>query len=315
METRGTAAGTGAGERGVGFAEVFRAALADRGLSLSALKRMLEDRGAPIALATLSYWRSASRQPDAEKQSHVLAEAEDLLRLEPGALSALAARPWSRRREQQHVGFSDMDDDGQGLFDEAMRVLDISPTEYLRELSQTMVTDVGIDGYPRRSTVRTLLQCVEGTVRRVMWGVPLAHGGADATDFTVLAGIERERWVDPTNRLHAVAIELDPPLDAGDTVMLEVRTDYLEGSQTERGVGIFENATAQKIVTWVRFHPDGLPDWFLETEITPEGETRRLRGLDAPTSIHQARWDFGPGSIRLDWGYGAAPDDLRPDAR
>ena len=296
------------------FAEVFRASLAERGLSLSGLKRMLEDRGAPIALATLSYWRSASRQPDAEKQQHTIAEAEAVLQLEPGTLSALAARPRKARiLADGYTGFNDLDDDLDAIFEEAMRVLDIDATSQLREVTQVLITDVGVDGYSSRNTVRTMLQCVSGTVHRVMWATPSPQGGADATVVTVIGGSDAGHWVDPSNRLHAVAVQLDPPLDTGDTVMLEVRTDYLEGLQTEMSAGIFEHSVAQKIVNWVRFHPDAVPDWFLEIENTPEGETRLLRGLDAPTSIHQARWDFGPGGLSLEWGYGAVPDPRQPD--
>lgn len=291
------------------FAEVFRASLAERGLSLSALKRQLDDRGAPIALTTLSYWRSASRQPDIRKQQHVIAEAEAVLMLEPGTLSSLAARPRKPRvLVDGYTGFSDLDDEGDALFEEAMRVLDVSDTSQLREITQSLVTDVGVDGYPVRNTVRAMLQCVSGTVRRVMWSAPMEHGGADAVVLTVIGGIDGGQWLDPTNRLRAVAVQLDPPLEVGDTVMLEVRTDYLEGSETDRSIGIFEQSVAQKIVNWVRFHPDAVPDWFLETEILPEGKTTRLRGLDTPTSIHQARWNFGPGSVVLEWGYGEAPD-------
>jgi len=298
--------------RAPAFADVFRAALAARGLSLSAMKRMLDDRGAPVALTTLSYWRSASRQPHAEKQRHLLAEAEAVLGLEPGVLSALAARPRVPRRVEPFSAFSDVGEEGEALFAEAMRVLDISPTERLRELSQSFVTDVGVDGYPRRSTVRALLECVEGTVSRVMWTAPMESGGADAAQLTVLAGEDGGQWLDPSNRLKAVAVQLDPQLEVGDTVMLEVRTDYLDGAETEMGMGVTVNRTAQKVINWVRFHPDAVPDWFLEIETTPMGENRRLRGLDAPTSIHQARWDFGPGGIGVEWGYGEAPDVRRP---
>lgn len=297
------------GRQDATFAEVFRAALAAQGLTLSGLKRILDERGAPVALATLSYWRSASRQPDAEKQQHTIAEVEVVLNLEKGALSCLAARPWAARTPVEPLSdFLDIDDDGAALIAEAMRVLDVSPTENLRELSQTMVTDVGLDGYPRRTTIRTMMQCVEGTARRLMWSVPMQTGGADAVVLTVINGIDGGHWLDPTHRLAAVAIELDPPLQAGDTTMLEVRADFLEGVETQMAVGLFENRRAQKLVNWVRFHPDGVPDWFFETEALPGAENRRLRGLDTPTSIHQARWDFGPGSINLSWGYGEAPD-------
>lgn len=299
------------------FAEVFRQALTDRGMPLSGLHRALNEHGVPVALSTLSYWRSAARQPDAAKQAHVIAAAEAVLGLDEGTLLSLAARPWTVRSPVDALSdFEDIDDEGAALVSEAMRALNIVPTKHLRELSQVMITDVGIDGYPRRSTVRTLMQCVEGTIDRIMWAVPMQGGGADAVRLTVVHGIDGGHWQDPGNRLTAVAVEFDPPLRAGETTMLEVRSDYFEGVETQMHIGIFENRRGQKTVNWVRFHPDAVPDWFLEVEATPEGETKRLRGLDTATSIHQARWDFGPGSINLYWGYGEPPDpwhsELRP---
>ncbi|MGB4135924.1 MAG: hypothetical protein WA971_05140 [Microbacterium sp.] len=278
-------------------------------MTITGLKNALDQRGAPIALATLSYWRSASRQPDAEKQRHIIAEAEEVLGLEPGRLASLAARPWVLRKPLEPLmEFLDLDEEGEALLTEAMRALEVTPTEHLRELSQLMTTDVGVDGFPRRSTIRTMMQCVEGVTRRVMWSVPMENGRADAVRFTVVHGRDGGRWLDPGHRLAAVAIDLDPPLHAGDTTMLEVQVDYLDGVETEMTTGIFENRVAQKLVNWVRFHPDGVPDWFVESEVRLEGERRRLRGLDTATSIHQVRWNFGPGSVNLAWGYGDPPD-------
>lgn len=291
------------------FAEVFRQALSARGLTLSGLQRELEERGTSVALSTLSYWRSASRQPDAEKQAHVIAETEMVLNLKEGALSERAARPWAVRAPVQVLpDFDGLDDGGAALLDEAMRVLDVTPTEHLRELSQVMITDVGVDGLPRSSTVRTLMQCVEGTIDRLMWSSPLYGAGPDAVRFTVVHGIDGGQWQDPEHRMAAVAVVLEPPLRAGETTMLEVRSDFTEGVPTQMHMGIFENRRAHKTVNWVRFHPDAVPEWFLETEVTPGGETKRFRGLDTATSIHQARWNFGPGSVNLYWGYGEPPD-------
>lgn len=291
------------------FAEVFRAALDMRGMTLTGLKKALDERGSPIALATLSYWRSGSRQPDGDKQQHLIAEAEELLELEPGRLASLAARPWVQRKPLEPLmEFLDLDEEEEALLVEAMRALAVTPTEHLRELSQLLTTDVGADGFPRRSTIRTMMQCVEGTVERVMWSVPEEKGRADAVKLTVINGRDGGHWLDPGHRLTAVAIDLQPPLHAGETTMLEVQVDYLDGVETEMTAGIFENRVAQKVVNWVRFHPAGIPDWFIETEVRPDGERRRLRGLDTTTSIHQVRWNYGPGSVNLTWGYGEPPN-------
>lgn len=291
------------------FAGVFRAALDARGITLTAVKKALDQRGSPVALATLSYWRSGSRQPDGDKQQHVIADVEELLGLEAGRLATLTPRRWVQRRPLEPlVDRLDLDEEGQALLTAAVSALGVTPTEHLRELSQLLTTDVGADGFPRSSTIRTMMQCVEGTVERVMWSVPEEKGRADAMKLTVINGHDGGHWLDPGHRLTAVAIDLQPPLRAGETTMLEVKVDYLDGVETEMTAGIFENRVAQKVVNWVRFHPDGIPDWFIETEVRPDGERRRLRGLDSPTTIHQVRWNYGPGSVNLSWGYGEPPN-------
>ncbi|MGF3056910.1 hypothetical protein [Microbacterium sp. YY-01] len=290
------------------FADMFRSALSARGLTLSGLKRILDERGMPVALSTLSYWRSASRQPDAEKQHLVIAEIEEILELDSGALDALALRPSSARPLiESYDGLPSGSEVIEALIKQAELDLKVTPTAKLQELSQTLTTDVGIDGFPVRHRIRTLMQCVEGSLSRVMWSVPMEFGGASSLVLTVMVGADAGHWIDPGDRLHAVAIDLDPPLRRGDTVMLEIRCDFLERARTQMSAGIFENHRAQKLVNWVRFHPDALPDWAIEVERAEGGEVRRWRSFDAPTSIHQARWDFGPGAIQLDWGYGEPP--------
>ena len=71
------------------FSFAFDRAHSDRAMSLSALHRVLSARGAGVSLATLSYWRSGQREPEQERSLRALAQVEEVLGLEPGALEAL----------------------------------------------------------------------------------------------------------------------------------------------------------------------------------------------------------------------------------
>lgn len=51
--------------RQAGFANALREATARSGLSLTQIHLRLRDRGNPVSIATLSYWRSGERHPEA----------------------------------------------------------------------------------------------------------------------------------------------------------------------------------------------------------------------------------------------------------
>ena len=61
-------------------------ALETRGLSLTALQRRLADRGHRVSAGTLSYWRSGQRLPEKPTSLDAVAEIEELLGLDAGAL-------------------------------------------------------------------------------------------------------------------------------------------------------------------------------------------------------------------------------------
>lgn len=291
------------------FAPVFREALEARGMTLSALRQRLADRGNSISLASLSYWRSASRTPDPDVQRETIADVEELLGLAPGRLARLAARPPRITRPEDpgatksHVGQEDFGPE----IDEAARLLRVAEDDQVRVVSLQQVTDVGSEGFPMATTMQAVLQCVRGTIERVMYSVTSPDGYGEYLGIDVLeGGSDGGRFVTP--RVSAVAVELDPPVEFGDTRLFTVRNIYPSGATSERQVGVGANQRTRKLVNWVRFHQDAIPDWLLETEAVEQGESRAYRRLDTPTTAHQVRWDFGPGNIQLDWGYGAPPE-------
>lgn len=115
------------------FADVFRAALAERGMTLSWLQHAIAERGNPGSLATLSYWRSSRRRPGAQQRETIL-DVEELLRIDDGALLRLAetrrpvkdtTEPQPRFVETEFIG--DLD----AQVAEMMQVLDAPPQERL----------------------------------------------------------------------------------------------------------------------------------------------------------------------------------------
>jgi len=68
------------------FADAFAAAVADRGLSLDRLHDRLVQAGAPVSVATLSYWRSGRSEPGRRASMRTLAVLEGVLGVAPGHL-------------------------------------------------------------------------------------------------------------------------------------------------------------------------------------------------------------------------------------
>ncbi|HWU31646.1 MAG TPA: hypothetical protein VN108_02165 [Marmoricola sp.] len=298
------------------FAETFRSALSDRGVTLSWLRARIQERGHEIALSTLSYWRSQGRTPDAEAQREVIAAVEQELRLDSGRLMALAA---SRSPVATTGRFTESlpstDPDIGLLFTEAQERLQSVSNDRFRVVSMQQTTTVGLDGCPQYGQLQTVMQCTGAPFSRIAYCSASPMGQASVLTHHVFGdGHIAEEWIDPTHRMKAVAVEFDRPLLTGDTAMFIVTHNYAPGTPSDQGMGVGVAQPSKKLVNWVRFHPDRIPDWLIEVEnsIDSEGvpapEARRFRALDTRTSVHQVRWSFGPGSIALQWGYGPALD-------
>lgn len=294
------------------FADVFRRALGRQGFTLSELRHRLGQRGSAVSLASLSYWRSGGRQPDLDKVGDLIADIEEILGLESGELAGRITRRRSGRtplRPAEPVLTIDQTEvDYVQLFEEARLSLECPPSDWFREISLQETYDVDAQGEVASATTSIALECVEGTISRVMYGCATSLPVEDPPRFGVLeGGRSAGEYIHADRILFAVAVELETPLKVGDTGLITVRIDYPPSFNESMEVGVATNRETKKLGQWVRFDPDGVPDWILAIEATPEGERKVYRGLDTPTSVHQVRWDFGPGSLAFRWGYGEPP--------
>lgn len=293
------------------FAGAFSDALFARSMSLSELKRSLERRGLSVAMGTLSYWRSGSRRPDPPRQRETIAEIEDILYLEPDDLYRLAVQETSASRTYD---ISAEVFNAEREADETATVVRL-PSEYIREVSKRRVTDVGRDGHPQRTTLQVWLQATEAPVRRIEWPGVYETKGRYSTGLTItrdghIADYDFDR---DTGML---SIELFPPLDPGVTAVIEMSVEFGEGSQPPMRCEIVELGRVRQVTNWVRFHPDAVPTSVVEVDEIDGEEKRVRRGLNGPDSAHQVKWDFGPGTSRLEWDYspGSVPQSSQPSS-
>lgn len=288
------------------FAELLSEAMERQQVSLSRLRQRLIDSGNPVALSTLSQWRSGRRRPEGPVSEAVVEEIEQLLDLPPGRLSYRLTS--SRRPGAGHHGAAHR---GAGRLDTAIRMLS-ADLGYVDEAAvEVFFSHVVIEVGPDR-------QIAQVTRRSVV------RARADATDrvlfifaFPELADLELDRLErfevtlggrlgpvgrDETGAVFGCAVLLDPHLERGETSVHEVRFAVAPGA----GNGYSErtlNETYRDQILWVRFSPEVLPR--VVTTFTDSADRHRSRTL-APSGTgcyHLAHRDFGPGVAGLQWEW------------
>ncbi|MGI5500238.1 XRE family transcriptional regulator [Lentzea sp. CA-135723] len=86
------------------FADVLRAAVVARGLSLERIRSHLARRGVSVSLATLSYWQTGRSRPERRASLTAVGHLEEVLELEAGALSSLLAPALRGSRRVARLG-------------------------------------------------------------------------------------------------------------------------------------------------------------------------------------------------------------------
>lgn len=286
------------------FAAALRDAVNARDVTLSWLQRQLKARGNRVSMATLSYWRSGARRPEGAQSMAALADIEELLELADGALTRLL-RSTNRTGPLGPNRFPLDEEELERAVIEAFRALGAPYPDTSRELTTHSVTDVGPDGNVAFTITRSIVQSTVGTITSIPFleinpGVPTPPPLLSA----VSGGRIAARYSHPDGEVHGALFELDRPLTAPDTAIVEWSVEYPPDYPATRDTG---HALAQKcreLLVWVRFHPDAVPDWCAEHVETPEGITITPIELTGGTSMHLVRRAFGPGALGLRWGYG-----------
>jgi hypothetical protein len=282
------------------FAEALRAAIARRGVSLIWLRDHLVDRGSPVSLTTLSYWRSGRRHPEGAGSHAAIQEIEDLLGLPEDALT-------SRLGPTRRVGplpapvppF-----EARSVNDAAEETTEAlgAPHGVFREISTQIVADVDERGVLVRRWIRMIIQVTTGTVEEYPW-VEVVEGNEGAPVFSEATGARLTRTYDhPSGTAYGVVLAFERPVTAPGTTMLEWVTDYPDDDEPTLECMHGRSRPGGELLLWVRFHPDRLPtSWH---EFTDDGDAPAAPQVfgDA-TTVHAVRRSFGPGVFGLRWDY------------
>ena len=285
------------------FAASFRDAINARGLTLARLHEQLRARGNSVSMATLSYWRSGARRPEGAQSMAALSDIEQLLHLEPGSLTALLGTT----NRTGPLGPNQFPLDEQELeqaVKDAFAALGAEYPDTSRELTTHSVTDVDADGNVSYSITRSIVQSTVGTITSIPFLEMTPGVSTPAPIISAVAGGRiAARYSHPNGEVHGVLFELDVPLTAPSTSMVEWSVEYPPGYPPQRETGHAVARQCRELLVWTRFHPDALPDRIEERAETPAGVKTTELSLEGRNSVHQVRRAFGPGLLGVSWSY------------
>lgn len=285
------------------FAASFRDAINARGLTLARLHEQLRSRGNSVSMATLSYWRSGARRPEGAQSMAALGDIEQLLNLEPGSLTALLGT--TNRTGPLGPNLFPLDEQElENAVKDAFAALGAEYPDTSRELTTHSVTDVDADGNVSYSITRSIVQSTIGTVASIPFLEMTPGVNTPAPIIEAVAGGRiAARYSHPNGEVHGVLFELEVPLTAPSTAMVEWSVSYPPGYPPQRETGHAVARQCRELLVWTRFHPDALPDRIEERVETPDSMTTAELSLEGRNSVHQVRRAFGPGLLGVSWSY------------
>ncbi|WP_223622998.1 hypothetical protein [Microbacterium sp. EST19A] len=286
------------------FAGALRDAINAKDVTLSWLQKQLKHRGNRVSIATLSYWRSGARRPEGVQSLAALADIEELLGLDEGDLS----RQLPSTKRTGPLGPTQFPIDQQDIekaVKDAYAALGAAYPDTSREVTTHSVTDVDAQGNVSFCSTRSVLQATSGTMTATPFleltpGLPTPAPIFRAVSGGRIAGT----YSHGAGEVHGVLFELDAPLTAPDTTMVEWSVAYPPDYPATRETGHAVARQCRELLVWVRFHPDALPDWCEERVSTPSGVTVTPVSPGGGGSVHLVHRAFGPGAVELLWGYG-----------
>ncbi len=281
------------------FSLALDQALSERSISLSALHRLLEARGAGVSLTTLSYWRSGQREPEQERSLRALNEVEEILGLTPGALEALIE---GRRRWVDPDLLDDLSDDA----DRIKVLLDElgfhSPSDRLVDQEVTLKYVIGPDRSPVALTYVVVVESVRVNADRRAF-ILRVRPGALTPRVTSLGGFHLGEIIH--DQQHGIVVGemiLDRPLAPGESTLLEQEVVYRTPDPDDNSYFYWAVRKMRSINLWIRFDPNDMPTR-CEYYTIVDGREEVVELETFGTSVSRTVTSFGPGTLGIRWHW------------
>ena len=283
---------------------VLTRAIAERGMTLQAISKLLACRGIKVSVSTLSYWRSGLRRPERASSLEALDALEEILRLPKGHLRhrlGPSKRPGPPRRELTYEDL--VGPRVAGMF----RRLGFPEGARATELSSHSIIDIRADGTLEKITWRGVWRADEDGVDRVPQMVRTATRGSepDQSLVTPVFGCRVGRMLsDPDESAHAYELIFERPLKRGETTITEYVMSGL-GEARDSDFHLSVKRRMNELVIWVRFQPDSGAH-SCESYTRMDG-VELVSALDQPGhTAHLVLRGFGPGIAGIRWSLDPA---------
>lgn len=283
------------------FADTLRAAIAARGLSLERIREHLARRGVSVSLATLSYWQTGRSRPERRASLVALGHLEQVLSLEPGALSELLIAPARRRREDNAISALWP---VPAVIDDVVGEVDTRWDSRLTRISQHDHVTVGPERGERSFVSRQVLRAEEDGPDRWVVILHLDEHDRPLPLITPLRNCRLGRVVSrPGDGLLVAELLFRAPLRRGQTVITEhelrnhapypLATNYERKFRRpvhEYALEVTFDGAAPRICTQYAQHADGTR------------QSHRVRP-DEGNSVIGVALRFGPGCYGFEWSW------------
>ncbi|WP_090591977.1 hypothetical protein [Auraticoccus monumenti] len=290
------------------FTSAFAEALDRRGATLSWLHEQLVERGNPVSVASLSYWRSGQRVPERASSRDALPDLEDLLHLPQGHLSRTVST--SRRVAPQRPGVMiGTLEQAREPIRRALAELDLEdPLNGLQEVHVHSVLDIGADGRPRRNSLRRLFRATRPDIDRFAHvEVVDPRSGARPRLLDLLECAEGRVVSYPESGVHVTEMLLPRPLGQGETALVQHDADLSEVWPAAPELSQHVLRPVRELLLWVRFDPDWVPGTWETRVQTTTDLTVLPRDTVAESAVHLALRNFGPGQAVVRWSVEPRP--------
>ncbi|GHH33162.1 XRE family transcriptional regulator [Lentzea cavernae] len=282
------------------FASTLRGAVAARGLSLDRIRDHLARRGVSVSLATLSYWQTGRSRPERRASVAAVAHLEEVLALEPGALSSLLGP--AQRGSRLQTGISAFWP-VPAVIDDVVGGVDTRWDSRLTRISQHDRVAVGPERGERSYVSRQVLRAEEDGPDR--W-VVIMHLDEHDRPLPLIRPLHNCRLgrvvTRPADGLLVAELLFRSPLRRGQTVITEHElvnhAPYPPATNYSRKF----RRPVHEYVLEVTF--DALPRTCRRVVQDADG-TRRTSGvrLDEGGSVLGVALKFGPGCYGFEWTW------------
>lgn len=293
-------------EENDGFAVALRQAIADRRISLTQLAARSVEEGAPVTVATLSYWINGRRRPKRRSSLEVILTLERLLDLEPGHLVnhvQVGGESWRYKRGDES------------------RVLPVRhELEAIRE-EWDLPWDDGLHrcfvrshGFYGEDVVRTTYNLVviaerDGISRfAVFLSARPEMVQRRRSPFVVVNGCRMGRSRIVNDRVLAQELLLPRPLKAGEPATIVFREHDRRPTEKDTRIELNSVRPADVLSVQATFPPDGAPAWVQRSRGGHDAATGEHRTVTDPPArvtadaVQCTAAQVTLGHVALDWG-------------